>query len=148
MAATTADPAQGKSGARTFTGCVPSNTLITAATRGGDPTWSVAIRQAAARFFMVANGREARPSTKDEDREHGRRRPGSPRMTTAQRRRSEPKGKPTPARNERRPDVDKANRQATLQWILVFAVVAILLIGVAFLGPSGDGVAPIRRHGG
>lgn len=69
-------------------------------------------------------------------------------MTAAQRHRSEPKGKPTPARNAHRPAIAKANRRATLQWIVVFAVIAILLVGFAVLGPSGDGGAPIRGHGG
>lgn len=73
-------------------------------------------------------------------------------MTAAQRRRSEPKGKPT-ARNAHRPGITRANRRATLQWIVVFALIAVLLVGFAILGPSGDGGpthtrAPIAGHGG
>lgn len=73
-------------------------------------------------------------------------------MTAAQRRRSEAKGRPTPARDVARHDVAKANRRATLQWNVVFAVIAVLLVGFAVLGPSGGGPthtrAPIAGHGG
>lgn len=69
-------------------------------------------------------------------------------MTTTQHRDSGPKGKPTPARNADRRGIDKANRRATLQWIAVFAVIAIVLVAVAVFGPSGSGGVPIRNHGG
>lgn len=74
-------------------------------------------------------------------------------MTAAQRRRSAPKGKPTPARNVARHDVAKANRRATLQWIVAFVVLAMLLVGFAVLGPSGGNGPthtrpPIVGHGG
>ncbi|MGD9798123.1 MAG: hypothetical protein AB7O29_05240 [Acidimicrobiia bacterium] len=70
-------------------------------------------------------------------------------MTTSSRRRSEPKGKPTPARNIDRDEIARANRRATLQWIVVFVVIALLLVALAAFGPSGDGPnAPIGGHGG
>lgn len=74
-------------------------------------------------------------------------------MTAAPRQRSEPKDRPTPPRSATRPDVVKANRRATLQWIVVFAAIAMLFVGFATLGPSGGSGpthtrAPIAGHGG
>lgn len=75
-------------------------------------------------------------------------------MTAATRKRSEPKGRATNSRSAHRHDVARANRNATLQWVAVFVVGALLILGAGFLlGPSGgDGPthqrAPIAGHGG
>lgn len=66
-------------------------------------------------------------------------------MTVDTRKRSEPKGRPTSRRTPNRQGVLRANRNATLQWLAVFVVSALLIIGAGILVEPSGADEPTRQ---